>query len=164
MYPNGYVSLYSMYDSYTHKAGDSPSIYSPTYFHMGELLIIYICYMLARHYPEEFNLKLELFCSLVLNFVFNIQVEISALIYAQKEHHHLDVCIFSIWHYNVVGDAFRLIGFISLLYYLTRKSNDYFPLPFTWIFKDLSKFIFEPTCINVFRQYLLAKEPDGRIG
>jgi len=29
-----------------------------------------------------------------------------------------------------------------------------FPLPFTWIFKDLSKFIFEPMCVKIFKNYL----------
>jgi len=33
-----------------------------------------------------------------------------------------------------------------------------FPLPFTWIFRDLSKFIFEPYCVHVFRKYLKEKE------
>ena len=33
-----------------------------------------------------------------------------------------------------------------------------FPLPFTWIFRDLSKFIFEPYCVKVFRNYLKQEE------
>ena len=33
-----------------------------------------------------------------------------------------------------------------------------FPLPFTWIFRDLSKFIFEPICVKIFRKYLEKEE------
>ena len=52
----------------------------------------------------------------------------------------------------------RAVTFISVLTFLTRKTKDFFPLPFTWIFKDLSKFIFEPMCLKVFRDYLDEKE------
>jgi hypothetical protein len=72
-------------------------------------------------------------------------------------------CVFGIWHYNTISDVFRCISFAIVLWYLTKKSTmQYFPLPFTWIFKDLSKFIFEPTCIKVFQNYLQHEEPDSR--
>ena len=56
------------------------------------------------------------------------------------------------------GDMLRAIIFVFFLYWYTRQSPDEFPLPFTWIFKDLSKFIFELVCVQVFRKYLEQKE------
>ena len=43
----------------------------------------------------------------------------------------------------------------------TRKCWAFFPLPFTWILKDFSKFIFEPLCVEVFKEYLEKKEPES---
>jgi hypothetical protein len=52
----------------------------------------------------------------------------------------------------------RAFTFVFFLFWFTRKCTDEFPLPFTWIFKDLSKFIFEPMCVQIFRRYLEEKE------
>jgi hypothetical protein len=51
-----------------------------------------------------------------------------------------------------------MVAFMGSLLYCTRKCYGLFPLPFTWIFRDLSKFIFEPVCLRVFRKYLVEKE------
>lgn len=110
----------------------------------------------ARHYPQEFNINSEVFIALLINWFTNCHFEIFS---TQIQN----VCVFGIWHYNAFGDLMKNFGFIAVLFYLTNKSNYYFPLPFSWIFKDLSKFIFEPTCVAVFRKYLLKKEPNSRL-
>ena len=69
-----------------------------------------------------------------------------------------ELCIFGVFSAIGLGDILRAIAFMSSLIYCTRKCYGLFPLPFTWIFKDLSKFIFEPLCVKVFRQYLNEKE------
>lgn len=67
-------------------------------------------------------------------------------------------CVFGIFSPKAVGDIGRSLSFIATLYFVTINSSQMFPLPFTWIFRDLSKFIFEPMCVKVFRDYLKAKE------
>ena len=53
-----------------------------------------------------------------------------------------------------------MLSFFVSLMYCTRKCYGLFPLPFTWIFRDFSKFIFEPLCLSVFRNYLYKVERD----
>lgn len=69
-------------------------------------------------------------------------------------------CLFYIYTVNGFGDILRALGFVLVLHFLTRHPHNMFPLPFTWIFKDLSKFILEPYCIKVFRRYLKEEESD----
>lgn len=54
--------------------------------------------------------------------------------------------------------AALFIGFLALV---ARQATFYFPYPFMWIFRDFSKFIFEPYCIRVFEGYLANKEPQS---
>lgn len=67
-------------------------------------------------------------------------------------------CILGIITLNGFGDILRALAYLGSLIYCTRKCYGLFPLPFTWIFRDLSKFIFEPLCVKVFREYLNEKE------
>ena len=67
-------------------------------------------------------------------------------------------CIMGIFTSNAFGDLLRLFAFFLSLMICTKKCYGLFPLPFTWIFRDLSKFIFEPVCVKVFRKYLEQKE------
>lgn len=67
-------------------------------------------------------------------------------------------CLFGIVTLSGLGDLLRAVAYLSSLIYCTRKCYGLFPLPFTWIFRDLSKFIFEPLCVKVFREYLNEKE------
>lgn len=59
------------------------------------------------------------------------------------------------------GELLRTLGFSVVLHLCTKKCWAFFPLPFTWIFKDFSKFIFEPICVEVFKNYLEEKEPQS---
>lgn len=90
----------------------------------------------------------------ILNFLFSSHIEVYTTAVNETD------CLLYMWHFNAFGDLLRTVGFMSVVWYLTRKSSEYFPLPFTWIFKDLSKFIFDTTCVRVFRDYLEAKEPN----
>ena len=67
-------------------------------------------------------------------------------------------CFLGILTIKGFGDILLSLVFIFALYYFTRKSVSVFPLPFTWIFEDLSKFIFEPMCVRIFAKYLKDKE------
>lgn len=71
-----------------------------------------------------------------------------------------ETCWLGIVTKNAFGDILRTISFFVALMSCTRKCSGLFPLPFTWIFRDLSKFLFEPVCVKVFRHYLLEKEKD----
>lgn len=68
------------------------------------------------------------------------------------------LCVLGIFTLNGMGDILRALAYLGSLIYCTRKCYGLFPLPFTWIFRDLSKFIFEPLCVKVFRKYLNEKE------
>lgn len=57
-----------------------------------------------------------------------------------------------------LGEVIRSSAFIITLYVLTYNYTDKYPIPFLWIFKDLSKFIYEPTCLETFMNYLELKE------
>lgn len=133
-----------------------------TFFHIFESLTLLICFAYHRHYPKEFNIRSEILIAGLSNIITNNLLEaFSAFHFDTSES--VETCVLGIWHFNTVADVARCINFVTVLWYLTNKSTmQYFPLPFTWIFKDLSKFIFEPTCIKVFQQYLEQQEPDSR--
>lgn len=153
--------FYTFYRTLDWYSGDSVvamTIFNLTYYHMVESLILLVCYVAHRHYPQEFNIKGEILLVSIISWIFNNHLEIYSVINAQNK----DKCMFGLLDFNAVGDIIRALGFVTALSYVTHRSMFYFPLPFTWIFKDLSKFIFEPTCIKVFRMYLEKKEPDGR--
>ena len=67
-------------------------------------------------------------------------------------------CAFGILTSKGISDLLRALSFVASLAWYTRKTYALFPLPFTWIFRDLSKFIFDPTCVSVFRKYLIKEE------
>jgi hypothetical protein len=129
---------------------------NPTYYHVYESVILLVCYMIHRNYPKEFNITQEILWGAILDWCFNNHLQYQMLTKTTSG----DGCMLGLLHYNAVNDCIRALGFVFVLWYLTNKSGDYFPLPFTWIFRDLSKFIFEQTCINVYREYLVKKEPD----
>lgn len=68
-------------------------------------------------------------------------------------------CTFGLMTSKGLTDLLRALIFVVSLAWYTRKTYALFPLPFTWIFRDLSKFIFDPTCVSLFRKYLQEKEP-----
>lgn len=56
----------------------------------------------------------------------------------------------------------RALLFTTYIASIGREATFYFPYPFMWIFRDFSKFVFEPYCIRVFEGYLCSREPQSR--
>ena len=71
-------------------------------------------------------------------------------------------CFIGIYAAPFAFNLIRMLLFNGYMSALSKHCSFYFPYPFAWIFKDLSKFVFEPYCIRVFEQYLSAKEPVSR--
>lgn len=94
--------------------------------------------------------------SFILNYLLNWYYAIFVI--SDSLINNTTYCVFGIFSAKAVGDICRSLSFIATLYFVTINSSQMFPLPFTWIFRDLSKFIFEPMCVKVFRDYLKAKE------
>jgi hypothetical protein len=147
--------MYDTLDWYDPKFVSMYQIINPTYFHMFECIVLVVCYMIHRNYPDVFNITQEILWAAILDWTFNNHLQ-----YQMLSKRSADGCILGILHYNTLNDCIRALGFVAVLWYLTKKSDAYFPLPFTWIFKDLSKFIFESECLRVFQGYLRAKEPE----
>jgi hypothetical protein len=61
-----------------------------------------------------------------------------------------------------VMNMFRMLCFALYMRYISQHCFFYFPLPFAWIFRDFSKFIFEPYCIRIFEAFLQEREPESR--
>lgn len=72
-------------------------------------------------------------------------------------------CLLGLFNLAAFGEIVRSCSFILTLYALTRQSQAVSPLPYSWVFEDLSKFIFEPTCLQVFVDYLEQKEPKSKL-
>ena len=154
--------FYTMYDTMDWYDPDYLLFYRTfncTYYHIFECIVLIVCYMVHRNYPKEFNITQEVMWGAILDWTFNNHLQYQMLFNKSSP----DGCILGVLHYNALNDCIRAIGFVAVLWYLTNKSDVYFPLPFTWIFKDLSKFIFEQTCIKVYRDYLIKKEPEDFI-
>jgi hypothetical protein len=60
-----------------------------------------------------------------------------------------------------VLNMFRMLCFSLYMQFISQHCFFYFPLPFAWIFRDFSKFIFEPYCIRIFESYLQEREPES---
>ena len=97
-----------------------------------------------------------------LHFMINWYYEmvINENIFNQEFKPDYQRCVMGLYTTCAFGDILRMVAFYSTLLINTRKCSGLFPLPFTWIFRDLSKFIFEPMCVDVFRKYLMEKERD----
>lgn len=156
---SNYYTMYRSLDWYEPSAVISYKFTNQTYYHIIEALILLYCYVKHRHYPKEFNITQEIFWATMMNYLFNNHFEYLTIVDSGNENG----CVMGIIHFRALTDCIKALGFVVVLWYLTNKSDNYFPLPFTWIFKDLSKFIFEQTCLKVFRDYLAAKEPNGML-
>ena len=94
--------------------------------------------------------------SWILNWYFEIFVNDNFILKT-----HENDCAMGMITIGSIGDLIRCISFNLTLYYYTRKTKKFFPLPFTWIFQDFKLFIIEPICYQVFKKYLEAKEPNS---
>jgi hypothetical protein len=108
-----------------------------------------------RNYPKEFAISREISLSFAINYIINWYY---ALLVTSNKITTEKHCILGFFTPKGLGDMLRCFTFVFFLWWYTRKCTDEFPLPFTWIFKDLSKFIFEPMCVKIFRKYLEEKE------
>jgi hypothetical protein len=75
----------------------------------------------------------------------------------------LTKCFLGQYSMVFVLNMFRMLCFFLYMQYISRHCFFYFPLPFAWIFRDFSKFIFEPYCIRIFESYLQEREPESRL-
>lgn len=73
----------------------------------------------------------------------------------------LQPCVFDSITTNGILDFLRCLLFVNTLNHCTAKDSPLNPLPLTWVFEDFPKFLFEPTCIEVFWKYLRQNEPEN---
>lgn len=121
----------------------------------GNLIEIFRKLIFFRNYPKEFAISREISLSFLINYLLNWYY---ALLVTSNHVTTEKHCLLGLFTPKGLGDMCRAFTFVFFLFWFTRKSTDDFPLPFTWIFKDLSKFIFEPMCVQIFRKYLEEKE------
>ena len=110
-----------------------------------------------RNYPKEYSIAIEMIIAFFTNYGVNIFFE-----FANRYKKHLGsdtYCLFGIMDNDYFGNLCRGYSFMLTLYIITSRSTQHFPLPFSWIFDDFQKFIFEPDLVKVFRNYLTVVEP-----
>jgi hypothetical protein len=113
---------------------------------------------LNRNFPREFNISQEIFITFFLNYFINWYYAI--LVNTDLGPGKGTFCVLGILTSKGISDLLRAWSFVASLAWYTRETYELFPLPFTWIFRDLSKFIFDPMCVEVFRKYLQQEEKD----
>lgn len=151
----GYPAL----DRYKEGGSSWYAIINLTTLEMLELLVLLGCFYTVRNYPKEFMVKQELLFTLVVNFILS---QLAQNTYANPGFSSsLSQCYFGAFTGIFTLSMLRLVLFVGYLTYISRNCFFYFPLPFAWIFKDLSKFVFEPYCIRIFEAYLNVKEPNS---
>lgn len=118
--------------------------------------ILTLAYYIHRHFPDEFSLRSEIVCNLMIAWILDTLRTLSQNLASYYGY----TCPFLLFRTVAVVDMLRCLTFILVLYIITMKTFTYFPLPFTWVFEDFSKFIFDPLCLTVFRNYLKHSHPD----
>lgn len=73
-----------------------------------------------------------------------------------------DACLLGLFNALSFGEVVRSTAIVCLLYCLTFNCLAEPKTSYSWIFRDLSKFIYEPTCYLTFLKYLAKKEPARR--
>lgn len=146
-----------------HKEHDSTSakwsysVLSGTSLHIVEMGALFFSFYIHRHFPKEFSLSTEMILNMISGWFFNSVLDVAN---ALKTAPHKQLFIFDAFRLDAVVDLLRCFTFIVIIYVVTMRTFSFFPLPFTWVFRDFSKFLFEPQCISVFLQYLREREPD----
>lgn len=130
---------------------------SPTVLHMIELSIMITCFYVNRNFPAEYSITQEVGLNLLIAWLMNTGFD---FLNTFKRGDQLgDAGCGVLFRVESIFDFARAYSFVLILHVISRNSFSYFPLPFTWIFNDLSKFIFEPICFDIFAKYLKEKEP-----
>lgn len=125
-----------------------------TILNIAEMALMVYCLYLHRLFPKEFGLSVEIISNIAFCFVLNTIVN-AAPVYFKG-----DMPCLLLFKFGAATDSIRALSFITILFFITMTKFSYFPLPFTWVFNDLSKFVFEPVCVNIFMKYLRKKEPE----
>lgn len=114
----------------------------------------------SRNHPKEFLIKQEILFSIICSFCLNV--------ISENTYNNVGLgnqkynCVLGLMTIPYVLNLLKAVLFIGFLALIARQSTFYFPYPFMWIFRDFSKFIFEPYCIRVFEGYLTNREPQSR--
>lgn len=115
-------------------------------------------FYIHRHFPDEFSLSWEIFVNLVVGWLIDTFINVTNLRLSESKR-QTDFCFFVV-KLDAATDMFRCLTFVVIIYAITMRSFCYFPLPFTWVFKDFTKFLFEPTCVQIFMRYISEKHPE----
>jgi len=156
------VTGYSSLDWYTQGMNNNLSsmwlgICSGATLHIFEVIVMFFGFYVHRHFPAEFSLSKEILLNLLMGWVVDW---VTSLSNALSPLDNENPCILDTLTVSAVLDLTRCFTFVTIIYIITIKSFAPFPLPFTWVFRDFTKFIFEPQCVSVFVHYLRAKEPN----
>lgn len=125
--------------------------------HIFEVVVMFFGFYVHRHFPAEFSLSKEILLNLLMGWTVDW---VTTLSNALSPMDNENPCIMHTLTISAVIDLMRCFTFVTIIYIITIKSFAPFPLPFTWVFRDFTKFIFEPQCVSVFLRYLKAKEPN----
>lgn len=130
------------------------SLITGTNLNMGESLIMALSYYVHRHFPDEFSLSTEILINFISAWIVSTFYSVNSVVLEQPSY-----CVGYI-KIDAITDMWRCLTFVLVIYIITNKSFSYFPLPFTWVFTDFTKFLFEPTCVQIFLKFLAEKHQD----
>lgn len=154
------IPLMTGYSSLDWYSSDPPilvrALVTATTLHVFEICIMFFSFYIHRVFPKEFSLTRELVLNLMAGWVTNTLVNVFNAFRSQRK---IPRCEFDTIHGDFAIDLLRATLLIVIIYITTISSFTYFPLPYTWVFEDFSKFLFEPQCVRVFLNYLKVKEP-----
>lgn len=153
---NFYITDNVAYDWFDKQGSNLYKVINFTYIRILENFILLFGAYIHRNYPKELNIAQEIKLILVCNWALTAYFELLPQKDGQKAY-----CFLGLYNYFALGEIIRSCMFILALFVLTYSSTGSFPLPFTWVFNDLTKFIFEPTCLSAFIRYLEIKEPES---
>lgn len=159
---DSFVTGYSSLDWYAEGMNDNLSNFwlglcSGASLHIFEVIVMFFGFYVHRNFPAEFSLSKEILLNLLMGWAVNW---VTSLSNALSPMDNENPCILGTLTISAVLDLMRCFTFVTIIYIITIKSFAPFPLPFTWVFRDFTKFIFEPQCVSVFLRYLKAKEPN----
>ena len=128
-----------------------------TTLHIFEVVIMTISLYIHRQFPEEFNLNREIMVNLITGWIFNSLTDFAN---AMREDPSNPTCIFLMIRGDAFVDIVRCLTLVGIIYIIAVRQSTNFPLPYTWIFSDFTKFMFEPKCVHHFLIYLQRKEEE----
>lgn len=153
-----YITDNFSYDWYVPGHSDYYKIINFTYMRVLENFVLLACSWLHRNYPPELNISLEINYVMWSNWAISTYFEI-----LNRLPRGRTACIGGMFNLVSFGEMVRSCTFIGFMFSLTYNATTDFPLPFVWVFSDLSKFIFEPMCLKVFMNYLAKRDPESRL-